>query len=515
MTWAAVAEQLHLLPNYLSNHLLLTIIALSTGIAVCVPLGFVVTRVQRLQWPTLTVAGVLQTIPGIALLALMVPLLGRIGFLPAVIALILYSFLPILRNTVTGIMEVDTSIKEAARGIGMTDRQSLFRIELPLALPVVIAGIRTAAVWVVGTATLATPVGATSLGNYIFSGLQTQNLAAVVVGCVAAAALAIILDLLIRLIEIAATRRSRALGVTALAALAVLLGVGLAPLAAGGPGASTHRTVVIGSKPFTEQYILAESIARLIERAGFEPDRRSGMGSTILFEALAASEIDCYVDYTGTVWANMMKRDSIPPRAVLLNEMTLWLDSAYGIVNLGALGFENTYTLAVRRETAQEYELTTISDLARCAPNLSVGSDYEFFSRPEWAALRSTYGLRFREQRTFDPSLMYSAIAGKQVDVISAYSTDGRIVDYDLVVLDDPRQALPPYDAVLLLSPEAATEPALTGALRPLIGAINDNTMRRANKLVDVDGLPVDSGAVFLLDHAASPALKKTGTSTP
>ncbi len=494
----AVAQQLDLLPGYLSSHLLLTLIALAVGIAVCVPLGFLVTRIKRLQWPTLTVASILQTIPGIALLALMVPLLGTIGFLPAVIALILYSFLPILRNTVTGIIEVDPALKEAARGLGMTENQMLFRVELPLALPVIIAGIRTATVWVVGTATLATPVGATSLGNYIFSGLQTQNLAAVTVGCIAAAGLAIILDLLVRLIEIAAVKRSRPLALATTAALVILLGAGLAPLFAGNAETTRNSTIVIGSKPFTEQHILADLLAHTIDSAGFTPDKRSGMGSIILFNALASSEIDCYVDYTGTLWTNVMKRDSILPRDTVLRRMTDWLDSARNITCLGPLGFENTYALAIRRELAKQHGISTIADLAAISPQLVMGSDYEFFSRPEWAALKNTYDLNFANLRSLDPSLMYSAIANDQVQVISAYSTDGRIADYDLVVLNDPRQALPPYDAVLLLSPEAADNLRLINILTSLIRAIDDSTMRHANKIVDVDNLPVDSAAGFL-----------------
>lgn len=204
-----LAEQLALLPNYLSHHIALTVSALAIGILICLPLAALVTRVRALQWPVLTFASVMQTIPGIALLALMVPLLGQIGALPALIALVLYSMLPMIRNTVTGILDIDPALTEAARGAGMTSGQSMRLVELPLAAPVIIAGIRTSAVWIVGTATLATPVGATSLGNYIFSGLQTQNYTAVIVGSVSAATLAIILDQFIHLIESAVSKRKR------------------------------------------------------------------------------------------------------------------------------------------------------------------------------------------------------------------------------------------------------------------------------------------------------------------
>jgi osmoprotectant transport system permease protein len=500
----ALSEQLALLPDYLGSHLLLTLLALGVGVVVCLPLGFLVTRVRALQWPTLTAAGVLQTIPGLALLALMVPLLGTIGFVPAVLALILYSFLPILRNTVTGILGVDSAVREAAVGIGMTDRQLLWRVELPLALPVIIAGIRTAAVWVVGTATLATPVGATSLGNYIFSGLQTQNLTAVVVGCVSAAGLAIVLDQLIQLVERAARLRSMRLAIVSGAVLVLALAGGIAPWAATSASPKQGRTVVVGSKPFTEQYILAEVIASQLSDAGYTVERKPGMGSIILFEAVAAGDVDCYVDYSGTLWANVLKRDDVAPRDVVLKQLTHWLDSARGVVSQGALGFENTYALAVPQSLAQRHGLKDLDDLARVSPELAMGSDYEFFSRPEWNSLRDRYGLHFRELRTLDPSLMYAAVHEGDVDVISAYSTDGRIIDFGLVTLNDPRQALPPYDAILVLSRAAGRDLEIRAALEPLIGGIDAALMREANRRVDQEGMAPDSVAAWLRARLAA-----------
>lgn len=499
MSFDLIAEQLRLLPDYLGGHLLLTILALLIGVVICVPLGMLVSRIKPLQWPILTAVGILQTIPGLALLALMVPLLGTIGFVPALLALILYSFLPILRNTVTGILGVDPAVIEAARGIGMTDLQVLRKVQIPLSLPVIVAGIRTSAVWVVGTATLATPVGATSLGNYVFSGLQTQNLNAIMIGCIAAALLAILLDQLIRLIEVAASRRNRRLGFIAALALLALIAAGIGPAAFESYARGDRQEpVVIGSKPFTEQYILARLIADHLVDNGWDEDIRSGMGTMILFEALAGGSVDCYVDYTGTIWTNVMKRQDTLSREDMLQEMTDWLSQEHGIVCIGPLGFENTYSLAVRSGDAAKKRLRTIADLARVSGDLIIGSDYEFFSRPEWVSLKRTYDLNFRQLLTMDPALMYSAIAQNEVDVISAYSTDGRLAAYNLTVLQDNRQAFPPYDAVLLLSSRAAKRSGLSDLLRPLIGTIDDRTMREANKLVDVDGLSVDSAAAIL-----------------
>jgi osmoprotectant transport system permease protein len=501
MSRTEIIKQLDLLPDYLGSHLLLTLLALALGILICIPLGCLVTRVKRLQWPVLSIAGILQTIPGIALLALMVPILGTIGFVPALVALTIYSFMPILRNTVTGILGVEPAVVEAARGIGMTDMQLLFKVELPLAMPVIVAGIRTATVWVVGTATLATPVGATSLGNYIFSGLQTQNLSAITVGCVSAAVLAIVLDQLTRLIEIAASRRSIRLGLASGAALLILLAAGISPALSSGGQDQKMGTISIGSKPFTEQYILAGLISDIVEEARYNADNRSGMGSIILFEALANNSIDCYVDYSGTIWTNVMKRDDIPSRDAILEEMTKWLEDQHGILCPGSLGFENTYSLAVKEELAAEYNLESIADLAEISSQFTMGSDYEFFSRPEWESLKSTYDLNFKDLRTFDPSLMYGAIAEGNVEVISAYSTDGRIAAYDLKVLDDPRQAIPPYDAVLLLSPQAAKDRNLIKVLKPLIRGIDNSEMRQANKMVDLDKMPVDSAENYLKER--------------
>jgi osmoprotectant transport system permease protein len=489
MNAGRLESQLVHLPDYFANHVLLTVGALLLGIAISLPLAGLAIRRPALAGPMLGVASVVQTIPGLALLALMVPLLGRIGVVPALVALVLYSMLPVLRNAVTGALEVDPDVIEAARGIGMTEGQILMRVRFPLAAPVIVAGVRTAAVWTVGMATLSTPVGATSLGNYIFSGLQTQNTEAVLLGCAGAAVLAISLDGLIRLGELAAQRRDARLGVVSIALFVLAVGLSLSPILAAAP--SGRPRVRLGAKTFTEQYILVELAADRLRDAGFEVEIRDGLGSTVVFEALASDEIDAYVDYTGTIWANHMQRSDTPTAEIVLAEMERWLEERYGIRTLGALGFENAYALAMTRERAAELGITTLRDLAERSPELSIGGDYEFFARPEWIAVRDRYDMRFREERSFDSTLMYTAVAEGHVDAISAFSTDGRIPAFDLVVLDDPLDAFPPYDAVLLLSASAAERPDLVAALEPLVGAIGDETMREANRRVDLDGAAV------------------------
>ena len=505
-----MSDELALLPEYLSAHVRLTLLALAAGILLAVPAGVLVSRVRALEGPVLGLAGVIQTIPALALLAVMVPLLSAlglpgIGVLPAFLGLVLYSLLPILRNTVTGLRGIAPAVLEAARGVGMTSRQRLFQVELPLALPVVVAGIRTATVWTVGMATLSTPVGATSLGNYIFAGLQTRNSAAVLTGCVAAAALALVLDDLVRFAASGLSTRHRP---SVAAAALGLLALGAWAWSAGPRGDGNRgRAVRVGGKTFTEQYVLAEVLARTVRSStGREATVLAGLGSSVAFDALVRDEIDLYVDYTGTLWSTVMqRRDPAGPRALLLAEVRRWLLERHGVVLAAALGFENAYCFAVRRETAEALRLRDLSDLARHAGTLTLASDYEFFSREEWRAVERGYGLTFRERRTMDPSLLYQAIAARQVDVITAYSSDGRIASLDLVVLEDEKNAIPPYDAVVLVGPRIAREaPELVTALGRLEGTIDEARMRALNRLVDEEGRSAKAAAEELF--APSPA---------
>jgi osmoprotectant transport system permease protein len=485
------ADALARLPDYLGSHVLVSATALALGLALSFPLALASLRRPGLRALLLAATSVVQTVPGLALLALFYPLLlgaaaftervlgfgfSALGFLPAVLALALYSMLPVVRNTITGILGVDAAVKQAAVGVGMTEGQALRLVELPLAVPVIMAGVRTAAVWVIGTATLSTPIGQTSLGNYIFAGLQTQNWVLVLFGCVAAAVLALLVDQLLALIERGYAARSGRRMAAGAAGLALTLVAALVPTAMRAGGG-----YVVGAKPFTEQYILAALIEDRLRAGGLAAGRRDGLGSAVIADALAAGDIDVYVEYTGTVWTNQMRRSDVLPRAEVLREVGNWLKAQRGIVMLGGLGFENAYALAMKRERALKLGIRSIADLAPHAPELSIAADYEFFSRPEWKAIREAYGLSFGRERQMQAEFMYQAAAAREVDVISAYTSDGRIAEYDLVVLDDPRQAIPPYDAILLVSPRRADDKAFLAALRPLVSAIDVKIMREAN----------------------------------
>lgn len=499
-------EQLQLLPRLLTAHLALSLFALLLGVSISVPLGVLASRRAWAGHVLLSGAATVQTIPALALLALMVPLLDslgltNIGFLPAFIALVLYTVLPVLRNTVTGLNQLAPALLEAARGVGMDGWQRLVRVELPLAMPVIVAGIRTAAVWTVGAATLATPVGADSLGNFIFAGLQTRNPSAVLVGCLGAAALALALDGLGKLLLAGIERRRRWLTLLSLSGFAGLYAYAAAALVL--RGTSTPQ-LVVGAKTFTEQYILAELLAGQIRRDTGEAARvQASLGSSVAFDALTSDAIDVYVDYSGTIWATVMQRTGVPrERQQMLAEIEQHLQAKHGVTLVAALGFENSYALAMRRDRAQQLAVARIGDSSRVAAELSIGGDYEFFARPEWAALQREYQLQFKEQRAMDPSLMYGAVATGAVDMIGAFSTDGRIAAYDLLVLEDERGVIPPYDALILASPRlASTQPEVISSLRALAGSISSDQMRRLNLAVDVAQRPVAEVATEHLER--------------
>lgn len=494
-----MTELLAKLPELLVAHLRLSLLSLGLGALFSIPFGVFLTRRPKLESAAMAVASTIQTVPALALLAFMVPVLAwlatgseattgvrfsSIGYLPAATALTLYSILPMLRNTVTGINGVEPALVEAARGVGMTPSQRLWQVELPQAMPVIVAGIRTATVWVVGMATLGTPVGAKSLGDYIFQGLQTRNYDAVMVGVVASAALALILDNLIRGIELGISTRRRALWVSSASAVGAIaastLVFGLFQGIGGG------REARIGAKPFTESLILAELVSAILERdTGASTTVLSSLGSTVAYDGILSGDIDAYVDYTGTIWSTVMKRSDRPARDAVYEEMRTYVNDAGGRV-IGRLGFENTYAVALKQGTARALGVETIGELAAKRERLALGTDYEFPGREEFEVLENVYGLRFSEVRPMESTLMYEAIAAGEVDVITAYSTDGRIKAYALTPLVDDRGAIPPYDAVLLTSAALLEEiDGARAALEALVGAIDANTMRALNFEVD------------------------------
>lgn len=492
-------------PALAAQHLTLAMAAIALGIAIAVPLGFWSARRPLASRLALGAASIVQTIPSLALLALFYPVLlwigglPALGFLPSLLALTLYAVLPILRNTVTGLQGLDPAVIEAADGIGMTRWQKLRIVEAPLVLPVLTAGIRTAAVWTIGAATLSTTVGQPSLGDLIFAGLQTQAWPLVLAGCIAAAGLALAVDALLGLAEYGLARRKRWL---AFAALAILASATLAATAPLWRSSSSDR-VVVGAKNFSEQFILARLIGDRLRAAGYDVEYRDGLGSAVAFGAVASGAIDVYVDYAGTIWTGQMKRTDAPPRAAQVRAIARWATREHGVSLLGTLGFENAYAFAMRKADAKRLGIATLADLARRAPGLRLGSDLEFLERPEWRAVEAAYGLRFASATPFSPTFMYRALTSGRADVISAFSSDGRIAADRLTVLADPKRAIPGYDAIPLVAPRRAKDKRFTDALQPLVNAVPVEAMREANYMVDrdADKATPEAAATWLADR--------------
>ena len=479
------------LPGLLAAHVQLSVAALLLALAIGLPLAVMAARRPALARIVLGFASLVQTIPALALLALFYPLLlalsamvgggiPALGFLPALLALTLYALLPILRNAVTGLSGIDPAVLEAADGMGMTAGQRLRLVEAPLALPVAMAGIRTAAVWTIGAATLATTVGQPCLGDLIFAGLQTQDWPLVLTGCAAAALLAMLADGLLGSTEWGLRTRRLWPVWGSLAVLACGLGLSLVPLMR-----SQGPVVTIGAKNFSEQFILARVIGQRLEKAGYRVQYREGLGSAVIFKALSAGDIDIYLDYAGTLWTNEMRRTDVPPRAQMLTEIGGWMKGEGRAQLLGPLGFENSYAFTMRASEQRRLGIRTLEDLAARSPFLRLGTDIEFLERPEWAMTRSAYPMRFAEARPFQPTMMYNALASGRVDVITAFSSDGRIASDGLATLTDTKGAIPAYDALLLVGNARMKDPRLISAITPLIGKIAVNIMREANYRVD------------------------------
>src|ERR1019366_7994330 len=231
--------------------------------------------------------------------------------------------------------------------------------------------------------------------------------------------------------------------------LLAVIAAALAPELAhdGSPG--PRRAIVIGAKNFDEQYILAGLMSQRLRRAGFAVTTKSDLGSTIAFRALTAGDIDAYVDYSGTLWGTVLHRTDMPGRQAMLDQLTAALAARHGITALASLGFENAYIFAMRADRAQALHIKSLADLA-AHPELRIGGDFEIFSRPEWRAVAQAYGLGALKRRQYQPDFLYRAVVSGDADLVSAFSSDGRIARYGLVILADPKAALPPYDAMLL-----------------------------------------------------------------
>jgi osmoprotectant transport system permease protein len=482
------------------QHLVLTGVSTGLAIAIGLPLGILASTSQWLRATVLAFIGVFQTIPSLAMLAILLALVGKIGAVPAIIALTIYALLPIVRNTVTGIEGVPPEVVEAARGIGMTRLQQLRMVQLPLAMPVMIAGIRTAAVVGVGVATLSAFIGAGGLGQFINRGLALSNTQLILLGAIPAALLAVVVDGVIAAtawgMEPVRQRERHSLKARLKpVALGIYAAFGGRLVAANHPG----KTVRIGSKNFTEQLIVGELMTQMIgAHTDLAVDRRFNLGGTMIcHEALAAGEIDLYAEYTGTGLVTVLKRPVESDANRVFDIVRTEYKNQLNLEWLEPFGFNNTYALTVRKSDARDKGWQTVSDLGASADTLRAGFTAEFSERADgYPGVRKAYGFGFAKVHDLEPSLMYQAVAKGEVDVICAFMTDGRIASYDLQPLTDNRGFFPPYFAApVIRSDFLQRHVEVRDVLARLAGVLDDKAMRRLNYEVDEKGRHPDEVA--------------------
>ncbi|HZI59125.1 MAG TPA: glycine betaine ABC transporter substrate-binding protein [Pyrinomonadaceae bacterium] len=480
------------LVTLIREHLVLVFISIVVAVAIGVPTGILLTRYRAWRGPVLGIANVMQTIPSLALFGFLIPVpfIGGIGTRTALVALVLYSLLPIIRNTVTGILGVEPSVREAAVAMGMTDSQVLRQVELPLAAGVIVTGVRVATVIAVGVTTIAAAVGAGGLGVYIFRGLRQYDNNLLLAGAVSAALLALAADFLLGLIERRfsyerARKRTVSLKVVfAVFALLVALGVAFWQFS---KSPATANRVVVGSKDFTESALLAEILAQMLEARGVTVERRFELGGNLPHEAMVSGTLDLYPEYTGTSYTAILRHTPITdPRAVYEQVKREYADN-FKVEVSSPLGFENTFAILVRGNDARQLNLKTISDAAPQTPKWRAGFGQDFMSRADgYPGFSKAYNLNFAEVREMDLSLTYIALSSRQVDLIAGNSTEGRIAQLDLVQLADDRRYFPPYEAVYLIRQDTlARTPQLREAVARLANAISTEEMRQLNYEID------------------------------
>ncbi|MFN6962347.1 MAG: ABC transporter permease/substrate-binding protein [Pyrinomonadaceae bacterium] len=471
------------------EHILLVLLSTGAAVVLGIPLGVLLTRVSSLRAPVLGFANVMQTVPSLALFGLLIPVpfIGGIGARTAVIALALYALLPVIRNTVTGILGIDPKLVDAATAMGMTDRQKLFRVELPLAMPVILTGVRVAVVISVGVATVAAAVGAGGLGTYIFRGLRQNDNNLLLAGAIASAVLALVCDLALGLFaktyEIGKHRRPRMLLGVAFGLLLALVAIGVWP-AFSRPNSGSN-SIVVGSKDFTESVVLAEILAQLLEKQGVVVERRLELGGNLPHDSLLSGEIDVYPEYTGTAFTAILKHTPMTDMAAVYEQTKEEYRERFGLAVSPPLGFSNDFAILVRGDVARRSGLKTISDAVPLARNWRAGFGQDFMSRADgYPGFVKAYGLEFAGQpREMDLSLTYRALAAGEVDLIAGNSTDGLIAALDLFQLADDRRYFPPYQAVFIARGDAAGR--LAPAFDELKDAVSTDDMRRLNYEVD------------------------------
>ncbi|MTT31331.1 ABC transporter permease subunit [Terrilactibacillus sp. BCM23-1] len=483
----------------LLEHLQLSLIALLIAVFIGIPLGVYITRHIKVAEMVLGIIAIIQTIPSLALLGLLIPLVG-IGSVPAIIALVVYALLPILRNTYTGIRDVDSSLIEAANAMGMSNNKRLTKVELPLAMPVIMAGIRTAMVLIVGTATLSALIGAGGLGDLILLGIDRNDNALILIGAIPAALLAIFFDWLLRLVEKLSFKRAIQ---TVSAAFIIVAFIAVIPYMHG----STQKPIVIAGKLGSEPEILINMYKLMIEQDTDIPVHlKPGLGkTTFVFNALKSDSIDIYPEFTGTAVETFLKEHAVSHSAEeVYNQAKVGLDKKYHMTLLKPMQFSDTYALAIPGKMADMYQIKTISDLKKVESSIKPGFTLEFTDRSDgYKGIQKTYGLHFSDVKTMEPKLRYAAVKKGDINLVDAYSTDSDIKQNHLIVLRDDKQLFPPYQGAPLIKTSTLQKyPELKTVLNKLAGKITDTQMLKMNYEVNVQGKSAESVARNYLKQA-------------
>ncbi|MFP7300024.1 glycine betaine ABC transporter substrate-binding protein [Neobacillus niacini] len=498
--------------NLLGQHIYLSIISVLAAVIIGIPLGILISRQPKLSKPIIGTTNVIQAIPSLALLGFLIPFIG-IGSAPAIVMVVLYSLLPIVKNTYTGLTNIDPDILEAAKGIGLTKSQTMKKVQLPLAFPMIMAGIRISAVTAVGLMTIAAFVGAGGLGYLVFSGVQTVDNYMILAGAIPACILALLIDYIVGKLETSfsySNKQKSASKTSKKVKRFVIAFTSVFVIAAGAftvySKANAADKIVVGSKNFTEQLILGNMLADIIEsKTDIEVERKMNLGgSQVAFSAIKTGNVDMYVEYTGTGLVNILNQSPESDPDKVYNYVKKEFKEKFNIDMLKPLGFNNTYALAVRQDTAGQYNLNTISDLAKVSEGMIMGPTIEFPNREDGLiGLSKTYNLKFKDVNAIDGGLRYTAIDNHKSDVIDAFSTDGLIEEFGLKVLEDDKNFFPPYYAVPIVKEETLKEhPELKEVLNSLAGILTDDKMRKLNYKVDsLKESPAKVAKEFLIEE--------------
>ncbi|WP_039984307.1 glycine betaine ABC transporter substrate-binding protein [Fusobacterium periodonticum] len=485
-----LTEDFKFFTNLTIEHILISLLAISIASVLGIILGIIISEYRKFSGLILGTVNILYTIPSIALLGFFITITG-VGNTTALIALIIYALLPIIRSTYTGIVTINPLIIEASEGMGSTKLQQLFKIKLPLALPVLMSGIRNMVTMTIALAGIASFVGAGGLGVAIYRGITTNNSAMTFLGSLLIAILALVFDFILGLIEKRLTNHKRIK--YKINPKLIILGLFIVIFGAYfSLNSKKDKTINIATKPMTEGYILGQMLTELIEQdTDLKVNITNGVGggTSNIHPAIVKGEFDLYPEYTGTSWEAVLKKEASYDESKF-DELQKEYKEKYNLEYVNLYGFNNTYGLAVNKDIAEKYNLKTYSDLAKVSNNLIFGAEYDFFEREDgYIELQKVYNIDFKKKIDMDIGLKYQAMKDKKIDVMVIFTTDGQLAISDVVVLEDDKKMYPSYRAGTVVRSEILSEyPELKPVLEKLNNILDDKTMADLNYQVESEG---------------------------